>query len=496
MVVASKTKRGVGYIRVSDPKQTGERHSSLETQDGSYLDYCNQFNIYPIATFTDIVSGRRDDRKEYRRMVDFVLHGGADVVIVKYLDRFGRNPREILRRYWELQEHGIEVVATDEDISEEIVLLVKAWSAGAESKKNSERVRANMGTAIKKGIHVGRPPFGLRAVKDIKGDMVTVHWELDPAEAPIAREMYRLAIEENLGFKAIADRLTSQGYQARGGHPFASYTVERILSNPALMGTLMYGRKPRKGNPQTNIVEVPDFFPAILSTEEWQKLRERQRIRGESPRGRAHSSAYLLSGIARCGNCGGPMVGKAGYAYKGKQYRNYYCSQATKSKGLCSTYNGRAAAKLENAILDYMGEFSDPLRVRQYLAMTEKQDTEKYEVELKQIDKRLAEMETQFLSQLDGLLKRKVLTEQEFAKANETARSQKADLEGRKEELAKLLNQAKASEALIERVPKAIKTFAEAFKSLDTREQKAQLQTILKAAHVYKDGKIELEFRG
>ena len=57
-------------------------------------------------------------------------------------------------------------------------------------------------------------------------------------------------------------------------------------------------------------------------------------------------------------------------------------------------------------------------------------------------------------------------------------------------------SQAQASEALIERVPRAIKTFEEAFHSLELRQQKAQLQTILKVAYVYKDGKIELEFRG
>jgi site-specific DNA recombinase len=308
--------------------------------------------------------------------------------------------------------------------------------------------------------------------------------------------MYRLSLEENLGYKAIADKLTSQGHRAHGGRPFAAYTVEGILTNPALMGTLVYGRKPRKGNPKMNIVEIPDFFPAIISPEEWQRLKERQRIRGESARGKAHSSEYLLSGIAKCGHCGGPMVGKAGYSYKGKQYKNYYCSQATKSRALCSTYNGHAAAKLENAILDYLGEFSDPIRVRQYLALAEKQDTEKYEVELKQVDRRLTDLDTQFLSQLDGLLKRKAINEQEFARANEVARSQKADLETRKEELSKLLIQARASESLIERVPKAIKTFEEAFHSLEPRQQKAQLQTILKTAHIYKDGKIELEFRG
>ncbi len=94
------------------------------------------------------------------------------------------------------------------------------------------------------------------------------------------------------------------------------------------------------------------------------------------------------------------------------------------------------------------------------------------------------------------LLRRKVITEEQFAKANERANSQKDDLEKRKEELSKLLARARASEELIQRVPKAIKTFEEAFHSLEPRQQKSQLQTLLKAAHIYKDGKIELEFRG
>ena len=37
--------------------------------------------------------------------------------------------------------------------------------------------------------------------------------------------------------------------------------------------------------------------------------------------------------------------------------------------------------------------------------------------------------------------------------------------------------------------------FMEAFQAMDLRQQKAQLQIILKAAHVYRDGRIELEFR-
>mgnify|MGYP001313550355 CR=1 FL=1 len=74
--------------------------------------------------------------------------------------------------------------------------------------------------------------------------------------------------------------------------------------------------------------------------------------------------------------------------------------------------------------MEYLGEFSNPSKVREYLAAAEKQDTEKYEVDVKRVEKRLADLDAQFLTQLDGLLKRKVLNEQEFAKANAVSESQ------------------------------------------------------------------------
>ena len=117
------TRRAVGYLRVSTPGQAGNDHNSLETQEDRYKEYCQRNDLMPVCHFVDVVSGRRDDRKEYRRMVDYAIEGNADVVVVQFLDRFGRNPREILQRYWELQDAGVSVVATDEDIKEELLLL-------------------------------------------------------------------------------------------------------------------------------------------------------------------------------------------------------------------------------------------------------------------------------------------------------------------------------------------------------------------------------------
>ena len=159
------------------------------------------------------------------------MGGGADIIVVQFLDRFGRNPREILQRYWQLQDFGVSVVATDEDIQEELILLLRAGIAGAESKRTSERVRSNMGTAVAKGVQAARPPFALKPVREIKGGTVETRWEMDQVEAPIVREMFRLATEENLGHKAIADRLTLLGYRSREGRPFAAHTIDRELNN-------------------------------------------------------------------------------------------------------------------------------------------------------------------------------------------------------------------------------------------------------------------------
>lgn len=145
--------------------------------------------------------------------------------------------------------------------------------------------------------------------------------------------------------------------------------------------------------------------------------------------------------------------------------------------------------------MEYLGQFSDPEKVRKHLVAAESKDSGWHEAEFKDLEKRLADLEAQFLTQLNDLLNRKILTEKEFAQANEAARSQKMALEARKTELSNLLKQEHANAALIEKVPQAIKTFVEAFQTLDIRQQKAQLQTILKAAHVYRDGRIELDFR-
>jgi hypothetical protein len=120
---------------------------------------------------------------------------------------------------------------------------------------------------------------------------------------------------------------------------------------------------------------------------------------------------------------------------------------------------------------------------------------ERRERELKHVEKRLSDYDSQFLKRLDDLLKRKVLSESEFEKAHKSAREESTKLAARRDELKAWLNKEHDRVALVERLPRSVASFIQGFQSMDVSQQKVQLQTILKTATIYNDGRIELEFR-
>ncbi|MFH1560096.1 MAG: recombinase family protein [Chloroflexota bacterium] len=489
--VRAKSAAAVGYFRVSTMNQAGERHVSLETQEASFRSYCTINHLTPIATFTDVQSGRRDDRIEYQAMLRYVVEHDIGHVVVLFLDRFGRNPREILRRYWELEERGITVESANEDLKEELLLLVRAGIAGAESRRTSERVKAASFKAAAKGRHMSRPPYGYRQVKDGNA----TRWEQEPGEAEAVRLAYRLSVEENKGYMAIANDLNRLGYRGKpqfGSKPFSPATLVFIMKNPNLRGALAYGRTQKAGT-QVEVITVEGVFPAILSMEEWERLQERLAIRSEHSKGRLHLSSFLLSGIARCGHCGGSLVGTSRMRGE-KREAEYYCRNHKDATVKCPYNNGHAAHRIEAAVLDFLGQYDDPNRVRELLQVQDTQADTRQEQELARVTTRLKELEAGMLNDLDRL-DREIITEGEYTKRAEVRRQEQGPLQARKGELEASIAAQRDREAQAKAVPVKVGSFLEDFQGMDVVKAKAILQTILKSAHVWKDGKIELEFR-
>ncbi len=160
---------------------------------------------------------------------------------------------------------------------------------------------------------------------------------------------------------------------------------------------------------------------------------------------------------------------------------------------MCEHYNGHSTTKLESAVLEYLSQFSDPEIVKQHIESADRTELSARETELKDIEMALADLDSQFTQNL-GFMRRGVLNEQEFVKANNLAREQVSGLQGQKEYLAEWVDEQKEREQTTVHVPGMVKTFIEDFQALEPRVRKSHLQIILKAAYVRRDS-IELEFR-
>ena len=84
-----------------------------------------------------------------------------------------------------------------------------------------------------------------------------------------------------------------------------------------------------------------------------------------------------------------------------------------------------------------------------------------------------------------------MLNEEEFRKANEAKRDERARLT----ELTTWLESQHERQDAVGTLPTRVRSFLQDFQSLDMRRAKALLQSILIAVHVCRYGTIELEFR-
>jgi DNA invertase Pin-like site-specific DNA recombinase len=92
----------VGYTRVSTVAQTLEQQNTALAAAGV------------TKTFSDVMSGARDDRPGLAALMDYVRAG--DTVVVWKLDRLGRDMLHILQTVKALTELGVRLVSTTDGI--------------------------------------------------------------------------------------------------------------------------------------------------------------------------------------------------------------------------------------------------------------------------------------------------------------------------------------------------------------------------------------------
>ena len=149
-----------GYVRVSTKDQNPDRQ--VDALLGKGMPKKNIILEYE--------SGKNFNRKEYRKLLKKIVEG--DVVVVKSIDRLGRNYSEILEQ-WRIitKEKNADIEVLDMPLlntkSEkdgltgrliaDLVLEILAYVAETERSFIKQRQREGIESARKRGVKFGRP---------------------------------------------------------------------------------------------------------------------------------------------------------------------------------------------------------------------------------------------------------------------------------------------------------------------------------------------------
>lgn len=129
-----------------------------------------------IVKFVDRgMSGKRDDRPAYRKMVKAALAKEFDIIVAFALDRLSRNAASAIRLLLDLDDAGVEFIAvsqphlsmTKDQPFRRPILAMFAELAEMERSRLIDRVRAGMSAAKAAGKHLGRRPLPADTVNKI-----------------------------------------------------------------------------------------------------------------------------------------------------------------------------------------------------------------------------------------------------------------------------------------------------------------------------------------
>lgn len=148
-----------GYLRVSTSEQNEARQ----------LDEMTFRGISPEGLYLDKCSGRDFNRPAYQEMIGRLKAG--DRVVVKSIDRLGRNYKEIIEEWkYIVNQVGADIevldmpllnTSKDRDLIGTLIsdIVLQLLSFVAENERNAIRQRQAEGIAAAKqrGIHMGRP---------------------------------------------------------------------------------------------------------------------------------------------------------------------------------------------------------------------------------------------------------------------------------------------------------------------------------------------------
>ncbi len=345
------------YARVSSDRQDVDL--SVSAQLRALKEYAKA-NGYSVAReyIDEAESGRVADRPQFREMIEEGSKPKApfEVILVWKFSRFTRKREHAVAFKSQLRRKGIRVVSITEQAEDNATgrLLEGIIESVDEyySENLAQEVVRGMREAASRGFFLGsNAPFGYRKVKVSDGAKERPTLEVDPATAPVVKEIFEKSLS-GYGLKEICKTLNDRGVTNRGRRWYKG-GLHYVLTNEAYTGTAVWGKTSKDGQAPDPVI-VENAWPALVSRELFEDVQQAMSERAPKVQRPARvGSPYLLSGLLKCGVCGRPYSAQGA---KSGQFAYYICGTLfTEGAGTCSA-RYLNAPKLETFVVEKIRE--------------------------------------------------------------------------------------------------------------------------------------------
>jgi site-specific DNA recombinase len=376
----------VAYIRMSSDRQ----EASPDQQRAEVAKLAKRENYQIIREYFDegISGDATEKRKAFRRMIaDAEEKADFAAILCWDQDRFGRfDSIEAGRWIYPLRLAGVWLVTVAQGAIDWNDFTGRVMYGIVQEGKHqflvdlSKNVLRGKIEAAKHGRGSAIPAWGMdRAFYDASGKLVKrvpygekfskpKGWAMrfvvskDVEAVKIVRWIFDTFATTDHGIGGIAGELNHRGVKSPKGTTWSIQTVQgiltrRVYSGANVFGAHRYGKyhhmgangEAARGQSKTFCGEpiiIEGVHDAMVSPETFERCQRKLAARSASGR-RPRYNRYLLSGVLRCGHCGGKLAGK-GYSAR-KQPRYYCCAAGQTRPGACRRYQ-----MPQKAIEDYV----------------------------------------------------------------------------------------------------------------------------------------------
>lgn len=217
--------RAVAYYRVSTVKQ-GQSGLGLEAQRAAVQQFLRARGGELVTEFTEIESGKVDERPQLAEAMDHCLLTGSTLVIAK-LDRLSRDLAFIAN----LKKAGVDFVAADMPDANTLTIHVMASFAQHEREAISQRTKAALAAAKARGVILGCPLGAAPLLAAGRGNgaaIKAVKTNADLYAQRLSRLVSRL-LKDHPSIRKLSAALNDRGIKTRRGGQWHPKSVQNLL---------------------------------------------------------------------------------------------------------------------------------------------------------------------------------------------------------------------------------------------------------------------------